>query len=405
MYASNNDMIQRTGASYGADIKSAWYRKTSTNKEVVLIQKGGGFSVSFRPTTATRDAEDKTPPYFKEVEGIDAGPWFTPVDNHKGLRDAAGDFYYTFDPNPQARDADAAIHEGITPEDLIMNPVALAERDPQVDAFVEAVYAACTPNPLNDDECVWQNKVLLHVKQWRRQGWISWMKAFTPGHGDGRRCLQWLCDLADSFGVALALEAVPENGRAPARLVRFYKSMGFVKTDEKVADRDGPLMVRPALRTNPGDGLYVDAHGGRWADPEHTVPYSPQTHGGRVWFVPRHEEEQKVAAAMGFTTKAKPTGFPSLDRSKGKTPSYLLKVLVSPEREAQVGAVRLVADDGRRFAIAHRGSKAETIGKWQVSYFDDDGAVGDSVRNTLNEVIEEARSSGYRLHSIRELGG
>lgn len=146
-------------------------------------------------------------------------------------------------------------------------------------------------------------------------------------------------------------------------------------------------------------GLHLDAKGQRWADAAHTVPYSPETHGGRAWFLPHHEEEQKVAASMGFTTTAKPTGFPSLDRAKGKVPTFLLKVSVPAERESDVGAVKLVGRDGT-FAIIHRGSKPETAGKWQVSRFDGDGAVGDSVRATLDEAVTAARQDGYRLHSM-----
>ena len=47
------------------------------------------------------------------------------------------------------------------------------------------------------------------------------------------------------------------------------------------------------------------------------------------------------------------------------------------------------------YAIIHRATKA--VGEWQLSWFDEDGAVGDTRRADVNELIRVALIDGYAI--------
>lgn len=144
--------------------------------------------------------------------------------------------------------------------------------------------------------------------------------------------------------------------------------------------------------------LYIGPKGGRWADPKHTVPYSPEKHGGRQWTRPHHEHEMGVAARAGLIPRAKGEG--ALFRKEGETAKFNLKIQVPEGHEERVAGVHLKdARDPERFAVIHRATKPGQK-KWQISRFDQHGPVGDTSRGTLEEAIELARGDGYVLDEV-----
>lgn len=85
----------------------------------------------------------------------------------------------------------------------------------------------------------------------------------------------------------------------------------------------------------------------------------------------------------------------------GDTP--MTSVEVPAAQEARIGAVQLV--DPRRpgaFAVIHRATKPGQK-TWQISRFDEAGAVGDTSRATLEEAINVARRDGYSVSEVARL--
>lgn len=74
---------------------------------------------------------------------------------------------------------------------------------------------------------------------------IALVEALPMGEGHGSRCLAWLCQLADHFGVRLVaqIRRVSTGGAKPDynQLRRWYMSYGF-------APRRGGIMERHANR-------------------------------------------------------------------------------------------------------------------------------------------------------------
>lgn len=68
------------------------------------------------------------------------------------------------------------------------------------------------------------------------------------GSGSARRAMEQLCTAADQTGFELSIWASPLNKRTNlARLIRFYKSLGFRLTGKIINQAGEPELIRPRL--------------------------------------------------------------------------------------------------------------------------------------------------------------
>ena len=88
--------------------------------------------------------------------------------------------------------------------------------------------------------------------------------------------------------------------------------------------------------------------------------------------------------------------------TKDKVARAHVKLDVKIPEPENVRAVRLVQPRSKRghYAILHIGVKPENRGRWQLSWFDEEGPIGDTSRATVQEAFDVAHSEGYRTVEI-----
>ena len=109
----------------------------------------------------------------------------------------------------------------------------MSEKTPK-EAFLVAFHEATYPAQGSGTSRLWGNvefKILPdggHLANEDDEVYLDTMKALMPEQGKGTKAIQFLCDLADQHGVAVALHAIPtQNGMQRSRLTAFYKKVGF----------------------------------------------------------------------------------------------------------------------------------------------------------------------------------
>lgn len=86
-------------------------------------------------------------------------------------------------------------------------------------------------NPLNPKEIIVDNSVLIEISIFDKRIWFSSIYSMDKGQGNAGKVMQKIVDIADKYGVTIALDAVPfstaKDKLSKSQLVKFYKKYGF----------------------------------------------------------------------------------------------------------------------------------------------------------------------------------
>jgi hypothetical protein len=86
-------------------------------------------------------------------------------------------------------------------------------------------------NPLNPQEIIVDNSVLIEVSIFDKRIWFSSIYSMDKGQGNAGKVMQKIVDIADKYGVTVALDAEPfstaKDKLNKSQLVKFYKKYGF----------------------------------------------------------------------------------------------------------------------------------------------------------------------------------
>jgi hypothetical protein len=87
------------------------------------------------------------------------------------------------------------------------------------------------PNPLNSREIVIDNSVVIEISVFDKRLWFSSIHSIDKGQGNAGRVMQKIVDIADKYGVTIALTPKPFGTSTDklnkSQLVAFYKKYGF----------------------------------------------------------------------------------------------------------------------------------------------------------------------------------
>jgi len=107
-----------------------------------------------------------------------------------------------------------------TPSD----PTALAKALKEIEGLGQR-------NPINPREIIIDNSVLIEISIFDKRIWFSSLYSIDKGRGNAGKVMQKIVDIADKYGVTIALDAVPygtsKDKLTKAQLVKFYKKYGF----------------------------------------------------------------------------------------------------------------------------------------------------------------------------------
>lgn len=100
-------------------------------------------------------------------------------------------------------------------------------------------------NPLNPKEIVVDDSVLIEITIFDNRIWFSSIYSMEKGHGNAGKVMQKIVDIADKYGVTIALEVEPfgsaKGSLTKSQLVKFYKKYGFKSSEfgemERVANK------------------------------------------------------------------------------------------------------------------------------------------------------------------------
>jgi GNAT superfamily N-acetyltransferase len=86
-------------------------------------------------------------------------------------------------------------------------------------------------NPLDPKEIVVDDSVFVEISVWDKRLWFSSLHSLDKGQGNATKVMQKIVDIADKYGVTIALDPIP-YGKDPNKLtynqlVKFYKKFGF----------------------------------------------------------------------------------------------------------------------------------------------------------------------------------
>jgi len=88
-------------------------------------------------------------------------------------------------------------------------------------------------NPINSREIVIDNSVTVEIGVFDKRLWFSSIYSIDRSQGNAGRVMQKIVNIADKYGVTIALEAKPFGGKSglpiltKPQLVAFYKKYGF----------------------------------------------------------------------------------------------------------------------------------------------------------------------------------
>lgn len=87
------------------------------------------------------------------------------------------------------------------------------------------------PNPLNSREIVIDNSVIVEIGIFDKRLHFSSIQSMDKGQGNAGRVMQQIVDIADKYGVTIALTPKPfgmsKDKLTKPQLVAFYKKYGF----------------------------------------------------------------------------------------------------------------------------------------------------------------------------------
>jgi hypothetical protein len=102
-------------------------------------------------------------------------------------------------------------------------------------------------NPINSREIVIDDSVTVEIGSFDKRLWFSSIYSVDRSQGNAGKVMQKIVDIADKYGVTIALEAKPFGGKSGApilnksQLVAFYKKYGFKPSEfgemERVANK------------------------------------------------------------------------------------------------------------------------------------------------------------------------
>jgi len=102
-------------------------------------------------------------------------------------------------------------------------------------------------NPINSREIVIDDSVTVEIGSFDKRLWFSSIYSVDRSQGNAGKVMQKIVDIADKYGVTIALEAKPFGGKSGApilnksQLVAFYKKYGFKSSEfgemERVAKK------------------------------------------------------------------------------------------------------------------------------------------------------------------------
>lgn len=103
------------------------------------------------------------------------------------------------------------------------------------------------PNPINSREIIIDDSVAIEIGSFDKRLWFSSIYSVDRSQGNAGRVMQKIVDIADKYGVTIALEAKPFGGKSgtpilnKSQLVTFYKKYGFKPSEfgemERVANK------------------------------------------------------------------------------------------------------------------------------------------------------------------------
>jgi hypothetical protein len=76
-------------------------------------------------------------------------------------------------------------------------------------AFIHEIRSLTKSNPLNRGERIYKDTAAIEFRGSERATHLSSIRTFERGKGNGSPALDWLCTLADKYGVALTGTANP----------------------------------------------------------------------------------------------------------------------------------------------------------------------------------------------------
>ena len=104
----------------------------------------------------------------------------------------------------------------------------MASSKERAQAAVRAIHALGPPNPLNNRETLIDG-VLVDVREFDGQLWLSSIRALEKGKGAGSRVLDLILRIADKHGVGVGLIPSAYDRVTMRRLRRWYTRHGFRK--------------------------------------------------------------------------------------------------------------------------------------------------------------------------------
>ena len=101
-----------------------------------------------------------------------------------------------------------------------------------------------SPNPINPREIVIDNSVMVEIGIFDKRLHFSSIHSIDKGQGNAGRVMQKIVDIADKYGVTIALTPKPFGTSADklskSQLITFYKKYGFKPSEfgemERVAN-------------------------------------------------------------------------------------------------------------------------------------------------------------------------
>jgi hypothetical protein len=217
-WADNRNEVLRNSSGKSGALEAVFVER---NDDIVKyieenrVQLGASGSVVPYYRCSMYDYDD---PVMKDIPaGVERGDWFT---SHQ-------------------QDVVAVVPAEMLTEAYAIQQVvkallsAAAELDAKKQAlsnYIDAFLEATQPHPF-DRSSIYNGHTIVDLRPFDGKIHLSWIQTLKPKSGAATETMKFLTDLADKYGVAMSLSAVPkgkgETKIPKAKLVEFYKRFGF----------------------------------------------------------------------------------------------------------------------------------------------------------------------------------